>query len=75
VCASRVFINSFGSIQINDKLESCQDLSMESKIYLGQNSLIRVIRCTQFAYPRNSLYSGIFCYNNGLKSSARRRPR
>jgi len=44
----------------NDNLESCQDLSMESKIYLGQNSLIRAIRCTQFAYPRNSLYSGIF---------------
>ena len=46
-------INSFGSIQINDNLESYQDLSMESKIYLRQN-------WTKFAYPRNSLYSGIF---------------
>jgi len=33
-------INSFGSIKINDNLESCQDLSMESKSYLGQNPFI-----------------------------------
>jgi len=33
---------------------------MESKIYLGQNSLIRVISCTQFAYPRNWRFATAF---------------